>query len=70
MRSASQVRICPLHHILTCYFLKISQRLDQVPPESISMPSRGEAHSLDLNKDGRVDVADVTHIFSEAERKV
>ena len=59
---------CPLHHILTCYFLKISQRLDQVPPESITMPSRGEAHSLDLNKDGKVDVGDVTHIFSEAER--
>ena len=59
---------CPLHHILTFYFLKISQRLDQVPPVSMTMPSRGEAHSLDLNKDGKVDVGDVAHIFSEAER--
>ena len=32
------------------------------------MPSRDEAHSLDLNKDGKVDVGDVAHIFSEAER--
>ena len=42
---------------------KISQRFDEVPANSKTMPSRSEHHSLDLNKDGKVDAGDISHIF-------
>ena len=59
---------CPLHQYLQRDFQKISQRFDEVPANSKTMPSRSEHHSLDLNKDGKVDAGDISHIFSEAER--
>ena len=32
------------------------------------MPSDGSAQALDFNKDGKVDINDVSHLFSEAEK--
>ena len=68
MRSASQVRILsPAPNQLT-NLSESRQRFDEVPVVWDIVATGDKSSRLDLNKDGQVDLGDVSHIITEAEK--
>ena len=68
MRSASQVRILsPAPNQLT-NSSESRQRFDEVPVVWDIVATGDKSSRLDLNKDGQVDLGDVSHIITEAEK--
>ena len=68
MRSASQVRILSPAPNQQASFSESRQRFDEVPVVWDIVATRDKSSRLDLNKDGQVDLGDVSHIITEAEK--
>ena len=68
MRSASQVRILSPAPNQLANFSESRQRFDEVPVVWDIVATGDKSSRLDLNKDGRVDLGDVSHISTEAEK--
>ena len=68
MRSASQVRILSPAPNQRANLSESRQRLDEVPVVWDIVATVDKSSRLDLNKDGQVDLGDVPHIITEAEK--
>ena len=68
MRSASQVRILSPAPNQRANLSESRQRLDEVPVVWDIVATVDKSSRLDLNKDGQVDLGDVSHIITEAEK--
>ena len=68
MRSASQVRILSPAPNQQASFSESRQRFDEVPVVWDIVATVDKSSRLDLNKDGQVDLGDVSHIITEAEK--
>ena len=68
MRSASQVRILSPAPNQRANLSESRQRLDEVPVVWDIVATVDKSSRLDLNKDGQVNLGDVPHIITEAEK--
>ena len=68
MRSASQVRILSPAPNQLANLSESRQRFDEVPVVWDIVATGDKSSRLDLNKDGQVDLGDVSHIITEAEK--